>query len=252
MKISILIAILIILFIAGCSSNPSSCPNTCDDNDYCTIDYCSNETGFKCIHEMNYLEPIFEDSMDLGMENWNDAYKTNAWNIIDGELKADYAYSQGSMPSYLFANINSFKGNYAMTGKFNLEKGVLVLASRLTDNQGYIILLQNSAILMKNNSTQQGMPPSILAMSQTPIPKNEWLNFKLISIDDKLLFYIEDRKLLEASDDLFMAGNFGFAILSDMNFNPSDTSIDANKGLAKIDDIKIYEINSSNYLCIME
>jgi len=57
--------------------------------------------------------------------------------------------------------------------------------------------------------------------------------------------------MLEASDDLFNAGNLGFAILSEMNFNSSDTSIDANKGAAKLDDIKIYEINSSNYGCII-
>jgi len=177
--------IMSLILLSGCSSSLSSCPESCDDNNYCTIDYCSNETGFKCINEMQYLEPILNDSMELGMDNWNDAYKTNAWEIINGSLNADYTYSQGSMPAYLFANINSFKGNYAMTGKINLEKGVLVIALRMTDSQGYIILLQNSVILMKNNSTQQGAPPSILSMSQTKIPKNEWLNFKLISIIKK-------------------------------------------------------------------
>ncbi len=241
------ILLFIIILLAGCSS---SCPKSCDDSDYCTLDYCSNETDFKCSHEMQYLTPIFQDDMSNGIENWNDIYNTNAWKISDGALFANYTYFQGSMPAYLFANINSFKGNYAMTGKFNLEEGVLVIVSRLADNQGYIILLQNSVILMKNNSTQQGAPPTILEMSHTPIPKNEWLNFKLISIDEKLLFYIEGMKLLDITDDSFNAGNFGFAILSDMNFNSSDTSIDAKYGLAKLDDIRIYEINSSNYLCI--
>ncbi len=242
--------VFFIVLLAGCSSAPSSCPESCDDSNYCTLDYCSNETGLKCAHEMQYINPIFSDDMAGEIEKWNDIYKTNAWKISEGVLSANYTYSPGSMPAYLFADINNFKGNYAITGKFNLEKGVLVIASRLTNNEGYIVLLQNSALLLKNNSTQEGVPPSILARSMNPIPKNEWLNFKLISIDEKLFFYIENVKLLEASDNLFKAGNFGFAILSDMNFNSSDSSIDANKGLVQIDDVRIYEINSSNYLCI--
>jgi hypothetical protein len=103
---------------------------------------------------------------------------------------------------------------------------------------------------MKTNSSEQGVPPSILAMSQTPIPKNVWFNFKLITIGNRLIFYIEDRKLIDVEDEQFSAGNYGFAILSDMNFNASDTSTGSNKGFAQVDDIKIYEVNSSNYGCI--
>jgi hypothetical protein len=200
---------------------------------------------------MTYIIPIIEDNMN-NISGWNEAYSTNVWSSNNGALEANYNYSSGVMPAYIFSsNINPFKGDYAITGKFNLEKGVLVIASRLTDNKGYIILLQNSVILMKNNSTEQGVPPSILAMSQTPIPKNQWFNFKLIIVDNKIIFYIENNKLLDAVDaEPFLAGNLGFAILSNMNFNSSDLSLDSNKGAAKIDDIKIYEINSSNYLCI--
>jgi hypothetical protein len=241
--------LLIIILVAGCSA-PSSCPNTCDDNNYCTLDYCSNETSFNCIHNMTYLNPILEDTMEGNISNWNEIYNTKVWSVNNGVLGSNYTFSQNSMPAYLFANINSFKGDYAITGKFNLQKGILILAFRITDNKGYLLLLQNSVLLMKSNSTVQGVSPSILALSQTPIPKNVWLNFKLINIGSKLIFYIEDRKLIDVTDEQFLAGNFGFVSLASINFDNSDTSIDSNIGIVQIDDIKIYEINSSNYLCI--
>lgn len=31
-------------------TQPLGCPETCDDGDYCTYDYCSQETGYGCVH----------------------------------------------------------------------------------------------------------------------------------------------------------------------------------------------------------
>ncbi|MEM2963347.1 MAG: hypothetical protein QXW70_03965 [Candidatus Anstonellales archaeon] len=36
--------------ISDCAETPASCPPTCDDNDMCTIDSCSESTNFLCVH----------------------------------------------------------------------------------------------------------------------------------------------------------------------------------------------------------
>ena len=243
-----LLLILLVILIAGCSSPaPTSCPSSCDDSLSCTTDYCSNETSFVCVHNMTYLTPIFEDSMSNDLSKWNDVYKSNAWNVSDGVLKTDYVSIPNSLPSYLLASgINAFKGDYVLAGKFKLEDGVFVIILRLNDFKGYSLwLMENMALLLKVNSTTPGTPPTILSMAQTPITKDVWLNFKAIAVGDKFLVYLEDIKIMDVVDDngLLSSGNFGFTMSSQAFDNIYE------KAAVEIDDVMIYEVNESNYLC---
>jgi len=197
---------------------------------------------------MTYLTPIFEDSMSNDLSKWNDVYKSNAWNVSDGVLKTDYVSIPNSLPSYLLASgINAFKGDYVLAGKFKLEDGVFVIILRLNDFKGYSLwLMENMALLLKVNSTTPGTPPTILSMAQTPITKDVWLNFKAIAVDDKFLVYLEDRKVIDVidNDELLSSGNFGFT----MSSQAFDIVYD--RAAVEIDDVRIYEVNESNYLCI--
>ena len=47
-KIIFAIFILVVLILVGCSP---SCPESCDDGDNCTEDFCSNETDFNCVNQ---------------------------------------------------------------------------------------------------------------------------------------------------------------------------------------------------------
>lgn len=238
----------VIILISGCSSSPTSCPNSCDDNLSCTLDYCSNETNFACVHNMTYLTPILDDDMSNDLSNWNDVYKSNAWNVNEGVLKTDYVSIPNSLPPYLFASgINAFKGDYAITGKFKIEEGVFVIIIRLNDFKGYSLwLMENMAVLMKVNSSTPGVPPTVLSLSQTPITNNIWLNFKVIAVGEKLMLYLEDKKIIDVTDndESLSSGNFGFTISS----QAFDTVYD--RVSVEIDDVRIYEVNSSNYQCI--
>jgi hypothetical protein len=248
MKYKQILSLLAILFIAGCSSSPTSCPSSCDDGISCTIDYCSNETNFVCIHNITYLTPILEDDMSNDLSNWNDVYKSNAWKVSEGVIKTDYVSIPNSIPPYLFASgINAFKGDYAITGKFKLEEGVFVIIMRLTDFKGYSLwLMENMALLMKVNSSTPGTPPTALSLVQTPITNNVWLNFKVITVGAKIIVYLEDKKIIDIidNDELLPSGNFGFSISSQVFDNVYD------KVAVEIDDVRIYEVNSSNYQCI--
>jgi outer membrane lipoprotein-sorting protein len=62
-KILISCLIVILLFIAGCVQEPDAkkqtvvttakeCPESCDDNDDCTEDHCSEDTNFECKHKL--------------------------------------------------------------------------------------------------------------------------------------------------------------------------------------------------------
>ena len=46
-KIILILALIISLVLAGCIPK---CPESCDDNNICTTDYCSNETKYACVH----------------------------------------------------------------------------------------------------------------------------------------------------------------------------------------------------------
>jgi len=250
MKFEQIICLISIVLLAGCSAK--TCPNSCDDNNLCTLDYCSNETNFNCVHNMTYIDPILEDDMSGDLSNWDDYFDTSVWSVKDGVLKSNFSSIKTNTPPYLFSNINSFKGDYALTGKFKLEKGILALSFRMTNFNSYIILLQNSVVLMKNNLTAQGIPPKVLSMSMTPISKNVWFNFKLTTLGNRIIFSIENRELIDVVDetDPLLSGNLGFAVLSAKNFNSSDASADSDLGIVEIDDVKIYEINSTNYECV--
>jgi hypothetical protein len=67
-KILITLLVISVIAVAGCIQNitiggdgesgsnitynpPSSCPDSCDDGDDCTRDWCSMETDFKCAHK---------------------------------------------------------------------------------------------------------------------------------------------------------------------------------------------------------
>jgi len=43
----ILLIIILSVLLAGCST----CPSSCDDNNICTTDFCSNQTDYKCEHK---------------------------------------------------------------------------------------------------------------------------------------------------------------------------------------------------------
>lgn len=252
MKFAHITLVLSLILIAGCSNpsgaSPTSCPESCDDNNYCTTDFCSNETSFSCIHSMNYLTPVFEDDMSNGISKWSEVFETNAWNVSDGVLESNFVSEPNSLPPYLFASgINAFKGDYAMTGKFKLEDGVFVITTRITDFKGYSFwLLENMVLLLKVNATGPGIPPTALAFSQSPITKNIWLNFKAITVGDKIMLYVEDRKVIDVTDDdeLLSSGSFGFAVSSQAFDNVYDS------GAVHVDNVRIYEVNESNYLCI--
>jgi len=82
-------------------------------------------------------------------------------------------------------------------------------------------------------------------MAQTPITKDVWLNFKAIAVGDKFLVYLEDIKIMDVVDDngLLSSGNFGFTMSSQAFDNIYE------KAAVEIDDVMIYEVNESNYLC---
>ncbi len=51
LSISIILSILAIILVSGCTLIRPTCPETCDDGNPCTNDYCSNETNFQCKHD---------------------------------------------------------------------------------------------------------------------------------------------------------------------------------------------------------
>ena len=45
-----LLLVVNLFFIVGCTTLPT-CPESCDDNNPCTNDFCSNQTDYKCEHK---------------------------------------------------------------------------------------------------------------------------------------------------------------------------------------------------------
>lgn len=45
--VTLSIIVFCFIFLTGCAS----CPESCDDNNKCTKDFCSSETNYKCVHE---------------------------------------------------------------------------------------------------------------------------------------------------------------------------------------------------------
>lgn len=187
------------------------------------------------------IRVIFEEEFTNDLSNWEDAFETNTWSIQEQSLLTIVTEEQKTYP-LLLTKVNSADNNLAYENKFMIMEGVALLMFKISeDYENYYILIvgENDVLLSKSTESLQALQYNTLSLARM-----EWNNIKIILLEDKIIIYINDDKVIDYTENNMLSGNnFGVGAYPQV-FEENYT-----QGLIRFDDIQISEVNEQNYLC---
>ncbi|VVB76524.1 Uncharacterised protein [Candidatus Tiddalikarchaeum anstoanum] len=210
--------------------NIDDCINQADDIFHIRV--FNNETS-QCQNVQLTPTTILEEHFS-SLSNWNINYGNNTYGVDNGMLVCNVMDQETPL---LVSVLNISNMNYYFKGDFNIQKGFLILFTRIgQDNNAYILIIgENYAELMKvSNTTNSGM----IYTSTPQISLNNWNNFEIVNYNNIIRVFINGGRIIDYTDtaEPLTSGNLG--LLTTRMYNT--TTYD--RIMISIKDIEISEL----------